>query len=132
MMKRPSLLLFILLVFASPSLAQDGMPVKFDLIKRSIVFLYGALPSGEVNPTQPLATGFLVGVPLKSNPSKASILLVTARHVVDPGWATCSQRINPTKIFMRLNKKEFDPSSSQSGVDYLPIEAPRDGSGDFG
>jgi hypothetical protein len=118
---------FILILFSSISVGQNTFPVKLDQLRQSIVFLYGSDATGNVNPSTPLATGFFVAVPTKSDPSQSLGLLVTARHVVDPAWATCSQSSNPTRIFMRLNKKTFDPTTNQSGVDYLPLELVREG-----
>jgi hypothetical protein len=60
---------------------------------------------------------------MTSTPTQAYKLLVTARHLVDPKWAGCgianaSQQI--PKIFMRLNKKDYDPAKDAKGtVDVL-------------
>jgi hypothetical protein len=120
-------LLVVLILF--PASISVGQTVNFDQMRRSVVFLYSSDATGNVNPDSSLATGFFVGVPTKSDPSQSLLFLITARHVVDPAWATCSQSGNPSRIFMRLNKKAFDPATNQSGVDYVPLDLIREGKG---
>lgn len=48
-------------------------------------------------------------------------MLVTARHIVDPQWAQCPGQ-NPAKIFLRLNTKNYDPTTDSSGVDFLGVD----------
>ena len=117
----------ILIFFSSISVGQTTFPVRLDQFRKSIVFLYSSDATGQVDPSKPQATGFFVGVPLKSDPSKSFLFLITARHVVDPSWATCSRQSNPSKLFMRLNKKVFDPTTNQSGVEYVPLDLVREG-----
>lgn len=61
-----------------------GININVDAVRKSVVFLYGADTNGKVDQARPLGTGFLVDVPLLSHPEKSYLLLVTARHIVDP------------------------------------------------
>ena len=86
---------------ASPSSLQAGININVQAVSKAVVFLYGADANGNV--TVPLGTAFLVEVPLASDPNRAFLLLITARHIVDPQWAHCASG-NPTKIYARFNK----------------------------
>src|ERR1041385_6378492 len=88
--------------------------INIEYVQKSVVFLYG--PDAAGNAAMPLGTGFIVQVPLKSNPKRADKLLVTARHIVDPQWALCPQSSPPAKIFMRVNTKMFDPDKDSVGT----------------
>jgi hypothetical protein len=95
-------------------------PIDFDQLKKTVVFIY--YPDSAGNPNlNAFATGFLVSVPLKLDPSKAYSMIVTARHVVDPEWVGCSPASNPKQIFVRVNLKNFDPKKDQIGAKYLPV-----------
>jgi hypothetical protein len=114
-----------------------------DFLKKSVVFLYSLKPNSAAsctdlpkrNDSQPAltqeqisncvategtATGFLVMVPKKGFPLAGYLLLITARHVVDPEWAYCTVS-DPEVMFIRLNKKEYDPNKDESGVNYYPV-----------
>jgi hypothetical protein len=95
------------------------------MVKRSVVFIYAANRNGEVDKAKQLATGFLVSVP-KTGSQSFYMFLVTARHVVDPAWAGCSE-INPSRVFIRVNKVGFDPAANESGVLYLPVDLIQNG-----
>jgi hypothetical protein len=41
-------------------------------------------------------------------------------------WIYCPG-VNPSRIYIRVNKVIFDPKRDQTGVDYLPIELSRNG-----
>jgi hypothetical protein len=90
-----------------------GININVDYVRKSVVFLYGADAAG--NPGAPLGTGFIVQIPLISRPERAYKLLITARHVVEPQWALCPIS-NPAKMFMRVNKKNFDPEKDSTGT----------------
>jgi hypothetical protein len=104
-----------------------------DTVKRMVVFLYAADNGDDKNS---LGTGFLINVPVKGTPIdstnreqsiiRGGILLVTARHIVDPAWNYCSRKQLDT-IYMRVNKKDYDPTKDTTGVDYLPIPLVRNG-----
>jgi hypothetical protein len=83
-----------------------------NMSRSRLSFLYGADSAGRAG--EPLGTGFIVLVPVASNPGRVYKLLVTARHMVDPQWAGCPVAA-PTKIFLRVNKKNFDPSKNEVG-----------------
>lgn len=116
-----------LVLLASCSSAMAQVFVGYEGLRKSVVFLYGADASGEVDKSAALATGFIVGIPAKNQPNKTYLMLVTARHVVDPIWASCPPHRNPSLIFARFNKANFDPASDDSGVDYMPLRLVADG-----
>jgi hypothetical protein len=95
-----------------------GATINVDYVEKSVVFLYTVDPTG--NPSIPLGTGFIVLVPLKTRPERAYKLLVTARHIVDPGWAGCANQNSP-KMFVRFNKKDFDPSKDATGTEDVDL-----------
>lgn len=97
--------------------------IDTDFIRQTIVFIYKSDRNGQAA-SSPTATGFLVAVPKKENPTEGHILLITARHVVKPQWA-CPSEENPSRIFLRLNKRHFDPSTDSEGVGYVSIDLTR-------
>jgi hypothetical protein len=119
-----------LLFFGSGALVSAQMiPVDTEALRQNIVFLYDKT---SPNPADwKVATGFLVGVHDKhsSNPKAAWVLLVTARHVVDPEWTGCSRQIahNPKQIEMRMNTKAYSPSTNPIGTDYVVVHLQEDG-----
>lgn len=108
-----SVALGLLLFFVSslPSIA--GANINVEYVRKSVVFLYAADDNGNVG--EALGTGFIVVIPLISNPAKAYKFLVTARHIPDPNWAGC-RVTNPSKILMRVNTKDFDSTKGQPGT----------------
>ena len=110
---------------------QAQTSLNTDLVKKEVVFLY-ATDSG--NDKDSLGTGFLVAAPAKGTPNlmgedstvTAQVFLITARHIVDPAWNYCSRKQADT-IYMRVNKKNYDPEKDTAGVDYLPIPLVRNG-----
>lgn len=86
--------------------------INMEAVRRSVVFLYAADASGQIVPA---GTGFIVEIPSKSHVGQAYKLLVTARHIVDPEWAGCPIQGAP-KLFMRVNKKNFDPTKDEVGT----------------
>lgn len=95
------------------------------LANQSVVFLFAADSTGHVLTNVQVATGFLIGVPAK-NGQNLYPLLITARHVVDPLWAGCAST-NPTRFFLRVNKKRFDPQTDETGVGYIAVELIQNG-----
>ena len=89
--------------------------INVDAVQKTVVFLYAADANGAVDRTKPRGTGFLVGIPLKSDPKRNYTVLVTARHILDPVWAKCGGE-NPNIIYARVNKK-----SDKFGVEFIPI-----------
>ncbi len=107
--------------------AQAELNINTDAIKKSVVFLYDADRNGGFNPALELGTGFFVRVAINGS-SRAYILLVTARHVIDPQWAKCrasgfSRQYlpNPTLIYARLNKRGYVAGSGADGTVDIPI-----------
>jgi hypothetical protein len=108
--------------------------VNTDAVKKMIVFIF-ASRDGDVDKKNPLGTGFFVVIPRKgaaysaNDPTSAisgSLVLITARHIVDPAWAFCS-RPQPDTVYLRLNKKNYDASKDVTGIDYVPIHLVENG-----
>ena len=106
--------------------AQATININVDAVQKSVVFLYAADAQGVVEKTRPIGTGFLVGIPLKSDAKRSYVVLVTARHLVDPTWAKCGVT-NPSVVYMRLNKKSYTPGSTESGFDFVPVQLSEQG-----
>jgi hypothetical protein len=85
--------------------------IDTNIVKRSIVFL--TYPRTD-NKTE-AATGFLLSVPLKGDPTRGHSVIITARHVVDPEWAGCVWR-NPEALSVRVNSKDYKPGVSPTGA----------------
>jgi hypothetical protein len=100
--------------------AQATININVEAVQKSVVFLYAARPDGIVDKNKPIGTGFLVGIPIKSDPKRSYAVLVTARHMVDPTWAKCGIA-NPSVVYMRLNKKTYTPGSDDPGFDFVPV-----------
>jgi hypothetical protein len=109
----------------SPLRASININVK--VVEKTVVFLYSADATGAVDKNKPLGTGFLVGIPLQSDPSRSHVVLVTARHMVDPVWAHCIGQQNPTVIYARVNKKADPAQPSSDGVKFVQIPLTAEG-----
>jgi len=96
----------VIALLATASFAQ----INVENVQKSVVFLYAANASGEIVPA---STGFVVDVPITSQPGQVYKLLVTARHMVDPQWSGCPV---PSKLFLHVNKKSFDPNKQEVGT----------------
>ncbi len=105
--------------------------VDTEAVKRMTVFIYSSGVGGVVDQQKPLGTGFLVASPRKGQVTQGNspgvfvmnggeIWLVTARHVVNPSWAGCNVA-EPPLIYIRVNKKTYDPTKDLTGVDYIPV-----------
>lgn len=112
---------FLVMLFCFSCTAQAQFPVNVDAVRKSVVFIFAPDAEGHVNKAAPMATAFIVEVPRKSDPKRAYRLLVTARHVLDPVWASCPPHHNPTRVFLRLNKINFNPGSDDEGTAYVPL-----------
>src|ERR1035441_6122781 len=101
----------ILLLFAlfTAEIAAGKAPFDTDFIAKTVVFLYNAGQDGKADVTAPIGTGFLVRVP-HLNDQGVTLLLVTARHIVDPEWLHCPVGHNPTLIYARVNTVSVDRS----------------------
>jgi hypothetical protein len=89
----------------------SSMPFNVGIVKKSIVFLY--YPKGK---EFEVGTGFLVDIPMKADPARSFIAIVTARHIVDPKWGGCSWA-NPQEIYARVNVKNFKAGQKEDGTD---------------
>ena len=107
------------LLFSIHASCQGFQNINIDALRKSVVFISvpcditNASNSACVNGLFPDGTGFLVAVPHK--PNGVYLLLVTARHMVDPAWMHCNEGV-PTAFHVFLNKQEYDPSSGASGT----------------
>jgi hypothetical protein len=117
MLQRFSLGLVLCIFLSTAIYAITSLDVNF--LNRTVVFFFQADPNGNVLIHKQVATGFLLSVPRKTA-QPPYILLITARHVVDPVWAGCAAE-NPAKLFLRVNKAHYDPSSNESGLAYIPV-----------
>jgi hypothetical protein len=124
------LLLFPLLC---PACLWGDTTLNADVVKKTIVFLYAAKPDGTVDEEKPMGTGFFVMIPINfpgQVQKGSSLVLVTARHMVDPNWAVClpqPERPPDQHIFIRVNNKHYDPEKDQTGVGYLQVDLVKDG-----
>jgi len=120
----------LLIAFLTSGLAQTGsarININTALFNKCIAFIYRADTSGQnANSEDPVGTGFFVQVPLTSDPQRVYTLFVTARHIVDPEWAGCPVQ-NPTRYFLRLNTKSYDPARDSTGVGYVKLDLVKDG-----
>lgn len=114
---RLTLLLFVCVM---PPLLDAAININTDDVQRSVTFLYEAGADALINISKPMGTGFIVSVPLRSDPNRSYLVLVTARYIVDPQWAHC-QNLNPSLIYARFNKKAYDPTKDVTGVSDLAI-----------
>ncbi len=113
-MKRGLILCVIMWI---ASVATATIPINTETVRKSVVFII--LPTNQAGVSE-VGTGFLIFVPLKSNPDVGRIFLVTARHVIDPQWA-CSPVSAPQVAFLRVNKKNFNPDKDENGTDSGPL-----------
>jgi hypothetical protein len=118
-MMTQSVRFYCLLFFTSFEL-NASININVDAVQKSVVFLYAARATGDVDASKPIGTGFWVQVPLKSNPKRAYQFLVTARHMVDPAWAKCEQP-NPSVMYARVNKKNYNPEAKDTGVEFVRL-----------
>ncbi len=105
-------------------------------VREMVVFLHPANADGSVDKDHPLGTGFLIVAPVKNVPmtmnadgtitGAAFLFLITARHIVDPSWANCSAS-QPSRIYIRVNKKNYDPNRDSTGVDFFPVNLVENG-----
>jgi len=99
-----------LFAFSTPAPSLRPLPLETKsvpwAIPESVYLIYRSRSPGELAPRQPpLATAFVLSVPAPGrNPDRLIRFLVTARHVVDPRWARCSDG-NPSSIDLRLNRR---------------------------
>jgi hypothetical protein len=116
-----NLLLIALMCTATCSLAK--VPFDTDFIGKTVVFLYGAERDGTADTGAPIGTGFLVRVP-HLNDQDVTVLLVTARHILDPLWARCAVPRNPVLIFVRVNTVG---TGNPEKVRYIPVPLENNG-----
>ena len=99
--------------------------INMEALKKTVAFIYAADSSGQsANLAQPLGTGFFVQVPIANSKSSYQ-MLVTARHIVDPQWAQCPVT-NPSRIFLRLNTKNYDPTRDATGTGFVAVDLSQD------
>jgi len=118
---------------STAAVATPTQPVPFlinmDSVRNAVVFLHRRDADGKLLEA---GTGFLLLAPLKAQADRGAVILVTARHVVDPEWAKCPRQ-NNTHLFIRFNTKQVAPTDAAS-VEYLVDGGwtfPSDDSGDL-
>jgi hypothetical protein len=109
----------ICLIFLAAAVSHASLTINPDAVKRATVFIFPADANGKVDPTKPEGTAFLVSIPIVGS-NRSYIVLVTARHIPDPSWAGCNEP-NPSTVFVRLNRKSYDPAKDATGVAYVRI-----------
>ena len=57
--------------------ANATININTDAVQKSVVFLYAADAQGNVDRNKPIGTGFLVSIPLKSDPTRSYAVLIT-------------------------------------------------------
>jgi hypothetical protein len=92
----------------NPSLLHNS-----DVIRKSVVFLHIKDAGGNL---KEVGTGFLLQVPLRTDPQHAYWVLATARHMVDPVWAGCPGADPRQTVYAVLNKKTYDPAVDSTGI----------------
>jgi hypothetical protein len=108
----------LLLLGASVSVCtgQSAFNINLDAVRQSVVFLHRVDRAGTLKEA---GTSFLLMVPTKSDPSRGYVLLVTARHIVDPQWAGCPA--SPDALVAVFNKRVYDPEKDQTGTVEIPL-----------
>jgi len=101
---------------AIPATAQSPFSVNLDAVRQSVVFFHRVDASGQLKEA---GTGFLLMVPTKSDPQRGYLLLVTARHIVDPQWAGCPASTDTLDVL--FNKKGYDPKNDATGTVEVPL-----------
>ena len=112
---KPMAVLIALLV--ATLIGEASVPVDTNFLGKTVVFLYSAKPDKTVDKNAPLGTGLLMRVP-DSSRLGFTVILVTARHIVDPEWVHCPNTVNPEVIFARVNG--IDPSGAEK-VRYIRL-----------
>jgi hypothetical protein len=99
----------------NPALPSASWPRPWP-ISQSVFLVYEESGANrETGRRIPAAAAFVVSIPSLDHRSSVRFL-VTARHVVDPLWAHCSER-NPASIVVRLNRW-----SGGSAYEHIPLE----------
>lgn len=88
----------------------QAVATNMDVTRRSVVFIYAKDAQGKESPD---GTGFLLSLPSKTQPDRGYLVLVTARHMADPGWIDCP---SGGELIAKMNKKTFDPEKPESGT----------------
>lgn len=116
-----NILLIVTLLMSTSLTANAGLTINADAIKKSVVFIYPPDNNGSVDATKPLGTGFFVFVPYKAG-TGGYLLLITARHILNPSWAGCPGSTAESKIYLRLNLKVFDATGNEKGIEFVPVD----------
>lgn len=97
---------------AQPALTPEvALQRNMDVMRNSVVFIYWRDPT-----TQQLhedGTAFVLGIPTLTG-GRLYIVLVTARHMVDPAFLGCPS-VDPNDLVVRMNLAKFDPDKDDKG-----------------
>jgi hypothetical protein len=118
-MKRFLLAAFLLISISLK--AKATLTISTDVVRKSAVFIYQANADGSVDAAKPLGTGFFVFVPYKTG-TGGYLLLVTARHVLNPSWLGCPNAVAFSKIYLRVNLTAYNPQGDGRGVEFVPVD----------
>src|SRR5712691_705503 len=102
----------LVLAALAPLTSASSLPINTDVVQKSIVFLY--YPKGGQGDAE-AGTGFVIAIPLRSDPEHFHWAVVTARHLVDPEWAGCSWP-NPQVLTLGVNTVEYVSGKTESGT----------------
>jgi hypothetical protein len=100
---------------------QGFQNINVDFLRRNVVFIQvpcnelssppaGCVPADKL---MPWGTGFLVDVPHKGGGDY--LILVTARHMVDPAWTGCESN-GPKHLHAFFNKAKYDSEKDKDGT----------------
>jgi hypothetical protein len=106
-----ALIMFSLVIGCPCTQSQGTYNLNFGAIRNAVVFLYLRDDSGSLLAA---GTGFLMGAPLKGDPHRIYVFLVTARHIADPAWDGC-RAVNGTWRAV-FNKADYDPQRDSTGT----------------
>ena len=103
-------------VFGTTMRVPSQLTQNSEVVRKSVVFIYTKNPQGVEHPE---GTGFLLFVPTKADPNRGYTILVTARHMADPGWLNCPAQGD---LVARFNKKVFNPQTDDVGTADYPLK----------
>ena len=102
---RAALRVVLALCVACPAISKAAPPFDPNFIGRMVVFLYATTSEGNPDINTAIGTAFLIRVP-HLHDDKATLLLATARHLLDPEWVHCPGQHNPEILFARVNARK--------------------------
>lgn len=102
-----------------------ALNINVDAVQRSVIFLYPADQTGNVDAQRPLGTAFLLRAPSVSG-DRFFVLVATARHILDPEWAKCGTP-NPPIVYARFNREGKAAGVGGDGTIFVRLSLVQDG-----